>query len=384
MEESVLDQISPVGCFDYYYDGWRNKKIGSISNVNGDCIYRFIETKRGDNGHLYRIHNNNEDNPIVIEGIVGWWLLYRKNPTNRLISDFKDAKIESLAIREQFDKYTELRYKQFKDLHRDDPDTLFWDWDYEFYTKHIIPFEMKLNKTTEALFDYISDSDIVLVRKVMDAYIEFLKRSRSSKGFYVSNDLKVLRSIKYSDEFMLEDLEDFEVNAILDELEGKGYVKVAWTEGHGFEDVRLNDKGRAYMKQLESEVTKTEENLQTGHDAITNEGRKAKEWNFNEEELRKHFKPIFKGDINNNPDKIPELIGIIQTTTTDIGIGQIALQIYDSDYFFKDNYKCFMPWYREFCSIIGAKPNPNFNKSKFKIKDKEQIASFAFLKKIRI
>ena len=266
MEESVLDKISPVSYVVYDYNGWRNGKTGSISNVNGDFIYRFIETERGDNGKVYGIHKKIEDNPIVIEGIVGWWLLYRKNRTNRIVSEYKDAKIESLAIREQFDKYTEKRYKQFKDSHRDDPDTLFWDWDYEFYTKHIIPFEMKLNKTTEALFDYISDSDIVLVRKVMNAYIEYLKRCRSDRGFYVSNELKVLRAIEYSDEFMLEDLEDFEVSAILDDLESKGYVKVAWTEGHGFEDVRLLDKGRAYMKQLETGEIKTEDKLLTRHE----------------------------------------------------------------------------------------------------------------------
>ena len=53
MEVSVLDKISPIGHFNYSYDGWRNGKIGSISNVNGDCIYRFIEADRDDNGHLY-------------------------------------------------------------------------------------------------------------------------------------------------------------------------------------------------------------------------------------------------------------------------------------------------------------------------------------------
>ena len=252
MEQSVIDKISPVGHLNYYYAGWRNGKIGSISNVNGDCIYRFIETKRDDNGHLYEIHKNIEDNPIVIKGIVGWWLLYRTNSTNRFVSDFKDAKIESLVIREYFDKYTEMRYQQFRKLHRDNPDTLFWDWDFEFYAKYIIPFEMPLNKATEALFDYISDSDIMQVRKIMNSYIKYLKICRLEKGIYVSNELKVLRAIEYSNEFMLEDLEDDEINTTLDFLESKGYIKVAWTEGHTFEDVRVLDKGRAYMKQLET------------------------------------------------------------------------------------------------------------------------------------
>ena len=38
---------------------------------------------------------------------------------------------------------------------------------------------------------------------------------------------------------------------ILAQIEGEGYVRVAWVEGHSPEAVRLLDKGRAYLKQLE-------------------------------------------------------------------------------------------------------------------------------------
>jgi len=179
MEQSVLDKISPIGHFNYHYDGWRNGKIGSISNVNGDCIYRFIEADRDDNGYLYDIHKDIEDNPIVITGIVGWWLLYRKNPTNRIVSDFKDAKIESLSIREQYDKYTELRFKQYKDAHKDDPRMWDWedkDWKRAFYCEHIIPHEKELNARSEPLFDFISESDAEQVRLVMENYINYLKK----------------------------------------------------------------------------------------------------------------------------------------------------------------------------------------------------------------
>jgi DNA-binding PadR family transcriptional regulator len=46
-------------------------------------------------------------------------------------------------------------------------------------------------------------------------------------------------------------LEEFEVNTILDNLEEKGYIHVAWIEDHKPEGVRLLDKGRVYLKQLE-------------------------------------------------------------------------------------------------------------------------------------
>ena len=67
----------------------------------------------------------------------------------------------------------------------------------------------------------------------------------------MSPELLVLRSIDTLNEFALEDLVDYEINTILDRLESEGYVKVAWVEGHSPEAVRLLDKGRAYLKQLE-------------------------------------------------------------------------------------------------------------------------------------
>ena len=101
------------------------------------------------------------------------------------------------------------------------------------------------------MFDYISDSDIALVRAVMNNYIKYLKKCRSEKGYRVSPELLVLRSIDTLNEFALEDLEDYEINTVLDRLENEGYVKVAWVEVHSPEAVRLLDKGRAYLKQLE-------------------------------------------------------------------------------------------------------------------------------------
>lgn len=176
---SVLDKIATFSHFTFCYDGWRNGKTGSISNIKGDFVYRFIEMDRDHNGHLYEIHRNNEDNPVVIQGIVGWWLHYKKN-SEPLIEPFRRGRVEPLAIKEMFDVYTQKRYEQFKDQHRDNPDTLFWNWDLEFYARHIIPFEKSLNKTTEALFDYISDDDISLVRNVMDTYILYLEESRAA------------------------------------------------------------------------------------------------------------------------------------------------------------------------------------------------------------
>mgnify|MGYP006872981393 CR=1 FL=1 len=250
MEPSVLNRIS-ANNIGYYYEGWRNGKAGAISQENG--IYRFIEQTHGKSGLLQHVHDKTEDNPVVAVGIVAYWLMYKQGKDIVLQRLTKYTHVPETP-REMLELYTQERYDQFKKANRDNPDAmdLDWDWDFEFYTKYIIPHEMQLNKISEALFDYISDDDIKLVQSVMNNYIKYLKRVRQEKGYQVNPELLVLRSIANEDVFMLEDLEDFEINTIFDQLESGGYVHVAWIEGHTPEAIRILDKGRAYLKQLES------------------------------------------------------------------------------------------------------------------------------------
>ena len=248
MEESVIDKIS-ANNIRYYYEGWRNGKHGSICQQNG--IYRFVEMARGKSGMLDDVNRNEEDNPIVAKGIVAYWLQFNSR-MDTVIKRLTKYNCEiPKDIREQFDTYTQIRFEQFRKEHRDDPNTWDWDWEREFYTNFIIPHEIDFNKRSEALFDYISDSDIVLVRSVMNSYIKFLKKTRTEKGYQVNPELLVLRAIDSGDETKQENLEEFEVTTILDTLEEKGYIQVAWIEGHKPEAVKLLDKGRVYLKNLE-------------------------------------------------------------------------------------------------------------------------------------
>ncbi len=86
----------------------------------------------------------------------------------------------------------------------------------------------------------------------MNSYIKYLKKIRTEKGYQVNPELLVLRAIDSGDKTKQEDLEEFEVTTILDTLEEKGYIQVAWIEGHSPEAVRLLDKGRVYLKHLET------------------------------------------------------------------------------------------------------------------------------------
>ncbi|MDO4993990.1 MAG: hypothetical protein Q4E32_03190 [Bacteroidales bacterium] len=107
--------------------------------------------------------------------------------------------------------------------------------------------------------------------------------------------------------------------------------------------------------------------------------QRPKKWEIDEQRLRNHFKPGFKGEVRNSYDQIPSLICVIQSASDDIHIGRIALQIYESKFFFRDNYKTFKSWYREFCAILNTGINPNYEKNKFKIPEQEQKTTYFFL-----
>lgn len=248
MEESVIGKISASN-LRVYYEGWRNGKHGSICQQNG--IYRFVEMARGKSGILDDVNRKEEDNPIVAKGIVAYWLQFNSR-MDTVIKRLTRYRTEiPKDIKEQFENYTKEQFKQFRAEHRDDPLTWDWDWEYQFYAKAIIPQEIGFNKQSEALFDYISDSDIELVRGVMNSYIKYLKKIRTEKGYQVNPELLVLRAIDSGDETKQEDLEEFEVNTILEDLERKGCIKVCWILGHKPWTIAMLDRGRAYLKQLE-------------------------------------------------------------------------------------------------------------------------------------
>lgn len=253
MQQSVLDEISNIGSTYIYYDEWRNNKTGSIADVRGNGVYRFVEVERYKSGHFKHIHENTEDDPIVIVGIVAYWLKNRRN-TNRLVTMFEGKAQRNKDIKEQFDSYTQWRFEQFKTQHKDDPSSWKWDWDYEFYAKYIIPHELMLNKQTEALFEYITDDDIKQVRAVMNNYIEYLKLYRTEHGYEVCDELKVLRSYFTNDSYLLEDMDDYTKNEIIEQLEKKDCVSVTRVYGDNAWSVTVTDKGKAYMEHLEKQM----------------------------------------------------------------------------------------------------------------------------------
>lgn len=252
---SYFDMIPSNNIHNYTI--WHNGQDGAILDLNNDGIYRFVETKRNENGDIEDYDYDINKKPIVAVGIVAYWLKHRKN-ANRLLEalSMRQKIIEDFC--ELFVCYTADRFNQFTIINKNNPDTWDWDWQYEFYSKFIIPHEMRLNKQAEALFEYISDDDISFVRSLMRNYIAFLKKTRSDE-YFVSKELMVLRAINSGDEYQYEDLEEYEKITIFDELEEMGYIQVAWIEGHRYEGVRLLDRGKVYLKELEERKGDIEE-----------------------------------------------------------------------------------------------------------------------------
>ena len=175
--DSVLDKI-PQSNGGHLYDGWANGEKGTIADYNGRSVYRFYRATINSQGNFVWDCINDEDAPIVAVGIVAFWLHHRKNDNRMATANFEwnDGK----AIIDVFTLYTNYRLLQYREWHKNDPDSWRRDLTKEFYTEFIIPNETEINKQTEPLFDFITPSDQKLVRDVMKEYMLFLQDKRKT------------------------------------------------------------------------------------------------------------------------------------------------------------------------------------------------------------
>ena len=178
MEDSVLDKITQH--WETVYDGWRNGVIGAICDFECNGIYRFIEYYVDKSGRVRLGDLEKETSPVVCVGIAAYWLAHRKCE-NRLLTSLKAHQGGQETVREMYENYTEMRFRQYKDGHRDD--ARMWDWEESDWRKHffcdfIIQNETELNTKSETLFYYIPESDTARIRPVMEHYIDYLEKQR--------------------------------------------------------------------------------------------------------------------------------------------------------------------------------------------------------------
>lgn len=185
MEQSVLDRIKQGNhvASDFI---WRNGKMGVITDMKYSGKYRFFECYIGENGMLHRRHPGHEpieNNPLVCIGITADWLENRKGPA---------------GIKRIFDVYTKRAFEDFKYKLRNDVKTVYWkddDWEKYFYM-FSIPQEEHKNEVSEALFEYVTESDVEQLRGVMKSYIEYLEMCRD-KILTLQEDEIVRRLVPY-------------------------------------------------------------------------------------------------------------------------------------------------------------------------------------------
>lgn len=253
--ESYLDHI-PQHPNYHSTIKWYNGKVGEISDVENVNVYRFYE---GNYDHTVEISQGKEF-PAVFGGISAYWIKYRKRKTVKL----ELYRHFSLAIGpiiekdtpEIFEEYTGRRYEELHDEYMSHPDNWDWDWDFVFFVKTIIWKELVLNSAVKvAMKGFLPPEEEELVCKLMDNYIKYLKKQRKAKGYEVSSEYLVLRGVQdEKSECYFEDLDRATIISTLDALEAKGYVKVAWVEGHDFEDAMILPKGKERLRELEEQI----------------------------------------------------------------------------------------------------------------------------------
>ena len=81
-----------------------------------------------------------------------------------------------------------------------------------------------------------------------------------------------------------------------------------------------------------------------------------------EEKLSSHFK------IKDFDKKahIPVLKAMLEQNQSDKNLARVALLIYESPFFIKNNYKVFSEWYKDFCDIVESKYHDSYEPNKLK------------------
>lgn len=250
---ALLNRIYPNA---HAHCRWANGKTGVITDLRGCGVYRFYEYEEYEEGsgdkvcwRLKRSHPVEKDNPIVAFGITSFWLTHRSNPMLEDIPGISKPKTFE-SIKEMFDAYTKEQFKQFQHEHKDNPNSWKWDWDYEYYAKVAVAREWSNRMCSEDIYEYLPEEDQNDLRSVVDNYIEYLTQVRQKKGYVVSDELKILRTINEKNVCMVEREVDDDVENIARRLMEEGMLGA---DAETNQYVML-DKGRERLAQLEDQL----------------------------------------------------------------------------------------------------------------------------------
>lgn len=166
MTNSLLDKISR-SAKDGVITKWQNGQVGEIVDLQGNCVYRFIDYETDSNGNVWKKHLTEESElscPIVASGIIAYWLSYH----------------DKKRIEDLFEGYYNRCLKAYEQAHEKDADAWSRNLNKEFTCRHHIPAEKRRNEQSKTIFAYLTDSDKEDLQEFASEYLKFVSRKRQN------------------------------------------------------------------------------------------------------------------------------------------------------------------------------------------------------------
>ena len=150
---TLIKRIKSNTLIDY----WANGKAGRFEDIDGYYQYRFCEVQKNENGYndLYS-EQEKRNQPILACGFVAWLIKHWGEGSENIYSG-----------------YLQVKLTQYKNEHKNDPDAFKRDLEREFYDLHPTQ-EEKWVKHSEAIFEFISASEVSKIKEFIEKYFEFV------------------------------------------------------------------------------------------------------------------------------------------------------------------------------------------------------------------
>lgn len=178
--DSLIEYIVPSECNNnvvvFVNSTWANGKTGSITDSEGNGVFRFFEMKPG-KFNTEIVSEKPEDNPIVATGIVAYCLHNRKFK-NILFKKLRLSSFLPQSILQQFNEYTAGLFEKYREEREQEPDSWRCDIKSEFYIKFVIPYAESKNNESKALFEYLTPNDCQYIEDLMKEYILYLEKRK--------------------------------------------------------------------------------------------------------------------------------------------------------------------------------------------------------------
>ena len=167
-KESYLDRAYSSRTSEFI-TRWANDAVGSMVDLLGDNTLRFVDYyyKPGhgeEDDVLLKNHTTEEEElacPVVAEGIVTYWLRYRKQK----------------GTAEIFEEYFSQQKNLYVTSHRNEPDAWERNLEEEFTThKHIHEELKRIEHTVLAIKEYVGEEDTSTISEFAENYLRFVRR----------------------------------------------------------------------------------------------------------------------------------------------------------------------------------------------------------------